>query len=382
MASPHAMSRFTYSSLLRMSVFLLLVSGLTGWLFPILRNAFLHNILMNTLIIGVILAGSGWCIWNQCRFIRDVKWLCVIQKGETALVSGSISTPVLLRPLHRFLQESEGAAGGITPQFVLETLDGRLHEVREFSHYAVRVLIFLGLLGTFWGLSQTVTSIAQVIGSVNISDQNARDAFQTLKSGLLSPLAGMGMAFSSSLFGLIGSIVVGFLDRENQSTIQKLTEMLEDFLQKISTRFPSHQGGALKNHGHAYTQGLLEVTAQQLNQLLQILRQTDDNRAMLMRHLQHFAEQLNQTVELFQQNQGVVKKLAQSHIELHELVKSSSQHQMYDQFRQFTKQFEQVMMRILEEMIEGRRRLSEDVRHEIRLVSQTLSALASGDEGI
>ncbi len=371
--------RALQSSLVRMVLFLIVMLVLVGWLLPVLRSAFLHNIPMNTLIFGVILIGCGGCLIRQVQLLRENRWLRNLQNDSSLSLEKDIKPVTLLHPLQNFLKESNGAFNPLQAQFLFTTLDGRLDETRELSRYVIRILIFLGLLGTFWGLSQTVTSISQVISKMNLLDQDSQGAFQALKNGLQSPLHGMGIAFSSSLFGLVGSLVVGFLDRENQSGIRTLITSIEDFLQKLMLRSISSQS-FVKGSGPAYTQGLLEMTAHHLDQLVSTLQKSDENRMTLVRSLQQFSDQLAQTLDLFQQNQVIVRKLAQSHIELHEIVKSNQHQNLQESFHKFSKSFDLMMLRVLEELIEGRRRSSDEIRGEIRLVSQTLSALANGDE--
>ena len=222
MTRPH-----TY--LVRMAVFLGLVLLVTVLLSGALIDAFASNPLLNGLIFLVLLAGIAWNLLNVRRLQPEVHWLETFQKQRNRLAA--LPPPRLLAPMASMLaarqakardgQARDGQARDGQDRFTLSApamrslLDGlasRLDESRELSRYMTGLLIFLGLLGTFWGLLLTVGAVSDVIGGMSVGSGDLNALFDQLKSGLGKPLRGMGTAFSSSMFGLAGALVLGFLD--------------------------------------------------------------------------------------------------------------------------------------------------------------------------
>ncbi len=163
-------------------------------------------------------------------------------------------------------------------QTLLDGIGSRLDESRETSRYLIGVLVFLGLLGTFYGLLETVRSVGGVIGGLNVGGTDLSSAFANLKSGLESPLSGMSTAFSSSLFGLAGSLVLGFLDLQAGQAQNRFYNDLEEWL----STYTRLSGGALGDGGDAsvpaYIQALLEQTADSLENLQRIMARGEESR--------------------------------------------------------------------------------------------------------
>jgi hypothetical protein len=210
--------------LLRMAVFLILVGFVAFILHKPIETAFFANPGLN----GVILAAAGigiiLAVAQVLRLFREIAWVNARDTGAPA------RPPRLLAPMARLL----GADGGapLSPQIlrlVLDSVATRLDESRETSRYLTGLLVFLGLLGTFWGLLETVASIGGVINSLQGAGETA-SLFADLKSGLARPLAGMSLAFTSSLFGLAGSLVLGFLDLQAGQAQSRFYTELEDRL--------------------------------------------------------------------------------------------------------------------------------------------------------
>lgn len=215
--------------LVRMLVFLILSAFLALILNQQIRNAFLANPGLNGVIFGVLFIGIALTIRQVIRLFREVRWMNAQRSAEARLVAER--PPVLLLPVATLLGERAGRAtiSTATLRSVLDSVGMRLDEARDMSRYLTGLLIFLGLLGTFWGLLETVSSVGRVIGSL----QTGRDAtvlFDDLKAGLAAPLAGMGISFSSSLFGLAGSLVLGFLDLQAGQAQNRFYNELEDWL--------------------------------------------------------------------------------------------------------------------------------------------------------
>lgn len=214
-----------------MLVFVTLVAFLGFILYRQIASAFFTNPGLNGLILGVLLVGIVLSFMQVVRLLPEVAWVNTFRTGD-----GKDSKPVLLAPMATLLGErAEGktlTAG--TLQSILDSIANRLDERRDISRYLISLLVFLGLLGTFWGLLGTIGSIGDTIGSLNPSSGNSSDVLDALKSGLQAPLDGMGTAFSSSLFGLAGSLVLGFLDLQSGQAQNRFYLELENWLTTVT----------------------------------------------------------------------------------------------------------------------------------------------------
>ncbi|MGL5114541.1 MAG: flagellar motor protein MotA [Beijerinckiaceae bacterium] len=215
--------------LLRMVVFLLLVGFLLLILAKDLQKAFMSNPGLNALIIGCLIIGVLLSLWQVIRLFREVRWVNDLRGARPDLALQS--TPSLLSPIATLLGDKAGrqTISTTTLRSVLESVAMRLDEMRDVSRYLTGLLVFLGLLGTFWGLLETVSSVGNVIGAMQTGKDSAL-LFDELKAGLQAPLAGMGISFSSSLFGLAGSLVLGFLDLQAGQAQTRFSNELEDWL--------------------------------------------------------------------------------------------------------------------------------------------------------
>ena len=213
--------------LIGMTSFLVIVGFVTMALYKALAFAFQANPGLNSLIFGVLAFGSVFAFRQVFRLFREIAWVnSLVSAGP-----GRVGTPVLLAPMATLLNAGAGARGlsTITTRAILDSVGTRLDEGRELNRYLVGLLVFLGLLGTFWGLLQTVHSIGAVIDSMR-GGANSSAMFEDLKSGLSAPLAGMSVSFTSSLFGLAGSLILGFLDLQAGQAQNRFYTELEDFL--------------------------------------------------------------------------------------------------------------------------------------------------------
>ncbi len=212
--------------LVRMLVFLALVGFVALILWRQILVAFQANPGLNALIIGVMAIGVVLALRQVARLFREARW--VNERGSSS--EAAARQPVLLAPMAKMLGErSDGRFSTLTLRAILDSVGARLDESRETSRYLTGVLVFLGLLGTFWGLLETVGSIGAVIRSMG-GGADANVMFEELKNGLSAPIAGMAISFTSSLFGLAGSLVLGFLDLQAGQAQNRFYMELEDHL--------------------------------------------------------------------------------------------------------------------------------------------------------
>ncbi|CAN5414334.1 hypothetical protein BH10PSE7_BH10PSE7_32480 [soil metagenome] len=220
--------------LVRMMVFTLVVTIVAVVLFPQIQRAFLANVGLNSIIIGALCMGIGYAFRMVWRLWPEVNWINNFRASEPA--EGSTRAPRLLAPMATLLRVRQGRTvlSPVSMRSLLDSLASRLDEARDISRYLVGLLIFLGLLGTFWGLLETVNSLGGAIRSLDVSSAQSSTVFESLKSGLEAPLAGMGLSFSSSLFGLAGSLILGFLDLQASQAQNRFYNDLEDWLSTMT----------------------------------------------------------------------------------------------------------------------------------------------------
>src|SRR5258708_2852807 len=215
--------------LFRMMVFVILV-GLVGFvLHKQIEVAFMANPGLNALILGVEAIGIVLSVRQVLRLYPEIAWVNNFRLADPGLAVDR--APVVLAPMAAILGSRVGrmAMSAQLMRGILDSIATRLDEARDISRYMTGLLVFLGLLGTFWGLIETVSSVGAVIQGLKASG-DAGTMFDSLRDGLAAPLSGMGISFSSSLFGLAGSLVLGFLDLQSSQAQNRFYTELEDWL--------------------------------------------------------------------------------------------------------------------------------------------------------
>ncbi|MBV8851402.1 MAG: MotA/TolQ/ExbB proton channel family protein [Methylobacteriaceae bacterium] len=224
--------------LVRMIVFLILVGFVALILYRQIERAFMANPGLNGLIGGVLAIGIILALRQVTLLFREISWANSLGSARQT------KPPILLAPMATFLGDrtEDRAISMVTLRAILDSVGTRLDENRDILRYMTGLLIFLGLLGTFWGLLETVGSIGGVINSMQ-TGSDAAVMFDDLKSGLSKPLAGMSISFTSSLFGLAGSLVLGFLDLQAGQAQNRFYRQLEDRLSASTADVMPDAGG-------------------------------------------------------------------------------------------------------------------------------------------
>jgi hypothetical protein len=225
--------------LLRMTIFLTLVGFLAAILFDQLKRSFLNNPGLNGLIVGALLLGIVYAYRQVLRLYPEIRWVNAYRISDPGL---SISArPVLLAPMATMLRDRTGTLSLSTAAMrsFMDSIGSRLDEARDTGRYLVGLLVFLGLLGTFWGLLETIQSVGSAIDTLDTKATDNVQLFSDLKSGLAAPLKGMGTAFSSSLLGLSGSLVLGFLELQASHAHNRFYNELEEWLSGITELTPA-----------------------------------------------------------------------------------------------------------------------------------------------
>lgn len=218
--------------LIKILIFLVLVALVAAILFTTIVTFFWANPFINSMIFLALFIGIFLSFRQIFRLFPEVKWVNSLQDGNVA----NVRAPILLAPVAGLLRERIGEAV-ITPssmRSILDSVGNRLDEAKDTSRYLTGLLVFLGLMGTFYGLLETVSSVAGVINSLDVTNGDSAAQFSSLREGLSAPLAGMGTAFSSSLFGLAGSLVLGFLDLQTSQAQNAFYTDLEDWMTSMT----------------------------------------------------------------------------------------------------------------------------------------------------
>lgn len=245
-------------------IFLVLVGLVAAILFNSLVTFFWANPFINSLIILTAFIGIVLSFRQIFRLFPEVKWVNSLQEGQMPSTQ-----PVLLAPVAGLLRDRLGEAV-ITPssmRSILDSVGNRLDEAKDTSRYLTGLLIFLGLLGTFYGLLETVTSVAATIQALDATTNDTATLFANLKEGLAGPLGGMGTAFSASLLGLSGSLILGFLDLQTSQAQNAFYTELEDWMTSMTEL--DHPVTALQAAGMGVTGGEMQAMIEQLGSTMQ-----------------------------------------------------------------------------------------------------------------
>jgi hypothetical protein len=377
--------------LVRMAVFLLLVCALAAVLFRPLGTAFMGNPGINGVILGILLCGIVYIFRQVLMLNPESAWIEDFRErlANRDLTAPSGPTPRLLASMARLLTTRQGGRVSLSATSLQTLLDGistRLDETRETSRYLIGVLVFLGLLGTFYGLLETVRSVGGVIGGLNVSSNDLAGAFADLKTALGSPLHGMSTAFSSSLFGLAGSLVLGFLDLQAGQAQNRFYNDLEEWLSTFTRLSSGGFGDGGDGSVPAYIQALLEQTADSLENLQRILARSEESRIGANSALAGLIDRLGTLSEHMKAGQMLMVRLAENQMELKPSLTrlatiAENSLGQDDVLRTHLRNIEAYMARLSEDLVEGRAQSVADLRGEIRLLARTIAAATDESSG-
>ena len=373
--------------LIWIALFLLAVAGVAALLHQRLIEAFLANPVFNGMIVAV-LAGGIIINFRQVLVLGpDAAWLRAWQRGAESLPPPPKRG--LLGSLGRMLQERGGNLQ-LTTMSMRALLDGirsRLDEARDLSRYFIGLLIFLGLLGTFWGLLDTLGGIGRVISGLSVGGGDATELFEQLRAGLQEPLAGMGTAFSSSLFGLAGALVLGFVDLQAGHAQNRFYNDVEEQLTGL-TRFSS---GALANvdteHSvPSYIQALLEQTAESLDRLQRLVARREEERRSAEESISTVTEQVGELAEQIRSEHRRMLSQARGQMELQPVLQRladslGERGEESDSMEERLRSLDHTLHRLVDEMQSERTDLAAELRDEIRLLTRTVARATGTDPG-
>ncbi len=366
-------------------MFLAVALAASAVLYLPLLQAFLANAALNGLILGVLVLGVIYILRQVWMLNGEVAWIEAYRSQQTGL-SVRIA-PKLLAPMATMLGDKQRrlSLSALGLRSILDGLSARLDETREISRYMTGLLIFLGLLGTFWGLLETVRAVATVIGDLQVGGAGGNAAvFNDLTKGLEAPLSGMGTAFSSSLFGLAGSLVLGFLDLQAGQAQNRFYNDLEEWLSSVTRVSGGGIGtGDSEQSVPAYIQALLETTADSLDSLQRTMSHGEDGRSQSNATLTALTARLTTLSDQMKTGQELMIRFATNQSELKpvlEQLASVTASGLDDATRNHIRNMDVYVARMLEEVTSGRTQMVQEIRSEIRLLARTMAALAEEAE--
>ncbi len=378
--------------LLRMTFFLVIVAAACTALAPKLMGAFTTNVVLNTLILSVLALGIVY-IFRQVIVLRpEIDWLEHLQRESSGrlIFPGSLSEqrpPRLLAPMATMLGERRGriSLSAISMRTLIDGIQSRIQESHDISRYLIGLLIFLGLLGTFWGLLETVNAVGGTIAGLGGGSNDPVKLFADLKRGLETPLSGMGTAFSSSLFGLAGSLVLGFLELQAGQAHNRFVNELEEWLSGLTRLSSAGPVGDGEQSVPAFIQALLEKTADSLDQLQHTISRSEGERSAVNQNLITLTERLGTLTDHMRTEQGVLMRLAETQSEMknvvtHLIERAPASGGMDETTRSHIRNLDVRIEHLINDLASGREYAVQEIRGEIRLLTRTIAAMAEEAE--
>ena len=367
----------THNIISRMLAFVIVIIIITALFFEPLKLAFLANPAINGLIIGVLLVGTVYVFRQVFILNPEIKWIKSYKKNS--LLPSEQRPPRLLAPMATMLGDNnfKKNLSTLSMRSLLDGISSRLDESREISRYVTGLLIFLGLLGTFWGLLETINSIGNTISTLKIEGENFTNQFNMLKSGLEAPLKGMGTAFSSSLFGLTGSLILGFLDLQAGQAQNRFYNELEEWLSTRTQLTSSNAFNEAEQSVPVYVQALLEQTVESIDNLRRTVASAEGSRQNTDKVILKLQDSLATLTEQTKTEQDLMVKLIESQIDMKPILERISETEnsiTLKNLQSHLKNIEKYNSQLVQSTTKGQEQMLYDLRNEFKLLAKTLAA--------
>jgi hypothetical protein len=372
----------------RMIVFLVLAAVAIAFAYDIVFRMFLYNPILNGLILAVLLLGIFYVFRRVWMIKPEIRWIESLRTSKPGYALQSV--PFLLSPVANALGEQERRGRIKLPatsvRYLLDSIASRLDEQRDITRYEIGLLIFLGLLGTFWGLLETINSVSVVISDLTVSgDGDIAGVFDELKAGLAAPMEGMGTAFSSSLFGLAGSLVLGFLDLQATQAQNSFYNEMEEWLASLTRLSTTDTSAALGMSAGdvpipAYLQALMEQTAENMQNMQRSIERSEENQRSVQSSLVGLTERLTTLGDQIATEQALLGRLISNQDDIRPLLArfaEGSGNAIDETTRNHIRNMDVYLARILDETVQGRTQMTHELRSEIKMLARTIAAAAS-----
>ena len=360
-----------------MALFLVAVSVVCWFLIQQIEQVFRANVYLNGLIVLVFLVGVGYTFWLVLRLRACVEWIEAFNEDRPGLEA--IAPPRLFASTAALLRQKDSRRSltATTVRSILDSIASRLAESREIARYILALLIFLGLLGTFWGLSNTVPAVVDTIKSIAPVDGSPFD-INKLMQGLEAQLGGMGTAFASSLLGLAGSLIVGFLDLIAGHAQNRFYGELEESLSHVTSIARNEEGGV----GSEVIAELLERNSATMGELIEAMIATDGERRAATQQLEMSARALDAVVNRLHSDETALMRLSESQDGLRVALEHAVERNrgvlggMDEATRQHIRSMDAQILRLAEEIASGRQDAVADLRAELKMLARSFAAIA------
>ncbi len=337
------------------------------------------NIPLNSVIIAVFVFGVLTCFWQVIQLVVSVNWI----EGFTSTGQGQ-NAPRLLAALAALLRSRSARSNlsATSARSMLDSVATRVDEARDITRYIVNLLIFLGLLGTFFGLATTVPAVVDTIRNLEPREGEAAvDIFGRLMGGLEEQLAGMGTAFASSLLGLAGSLIVGLLELFASHGQNRFYRELEDWLSTI-TRLGVGSGDGDGSAFDNAAAAVLDQMIEQMQELQRLFEQSDQNRGVIDARLTSLAHSIERMTDKLDEgaDKAILERIAEGQERLIAALEARSSDEQPDaESRMRLRSIDVQLLRILEELTAGRQESTQALRDDMRALIQLLKR-DSGEE--
>ncbi len=381
-AEPYFTQPITQLLLMLVTLGLVALGGAVA--FPRVSGVFLANPYLNSFIFFVFVIGVFACFWQVGQISRSTSWIkWFVRQPEDR--TGVEQAPRLLAPLAALLR-TRGARmqiGSTSSRSILDSVATRIDEARDITRYIVNLLIFLGLLGTFFGLATTVPAVVETIRSLAPNpNEGAIEVFSRLMTGLEKQLGGMGVAFSSSLLGLAGSLVVGLLELFASHGQNRFYRELEEWLSSI-TRLGFSAGDGDNLTDQSAVAAVLDHMSEQMEAMNTMFTQSDVSRALLDEKLDGLVASMDRMTRHIQAGDaaaGALVRVADGQDRLIDAIESqgklTSAEHVDAESRMRLRSIDVQLLRILEEISAGRQESISDLRSDIAALTKTIRQLA------
>ncbi|WP_172300110.1 biopolymer transporter ExbB [Pseudoruegeria sp. HB172150] len=375
-----------FSQPIRQIVLMLVVLGLVAAgayvAFPSVKPVFLANPWLNGFIFAVFVFGILACFWQLIQLVFSVRWIVGFAGGDPEVRAGD--APRLLAPLAALLRSraSQMQISAASSRSILDSVATRIDEVRDITRYVVNLLIFLGLLGTFYGLATTVPAVVETIRSLAPQGgETGIEVFERLMSGLEAQLGGMGVAFSSSLLGLAGSLVVGLLELFAGHGQNRFYRELEEWLSTI-TRLGFSSGDGEGSTDQDAVIAVLEHMDRQMEGMREMFVQSDVSRSMVDERLGYLSDSIERMVQRMDRedsNTQVLAQIADAQERLIEVLEGQATQagggNVDAESRMRLRSIDVQLLRILEEMSAGRQETTSNLRTDLAALTKAVRDL-------
>ena len=353
----------------KITIFLVFIAFVAAILFDNLRSAFVYNIQINSVILISFFIGVTLIYKRIFLYDQEYGKLLAFDK----LKKTDLEQLKLLSPISFYISRSSNVASQAKLDSLMESVEKRVDDCGSFPKYISGILIFLGLFGTFWGLSQTIGNVANIIDNIGIDQTDAAESFVKLKDSLRIPLSGMGIAFGCSLFGLSGSLILGFLNMNQKRVADNFLYKVEEWITKRTVSLDTAENESTY-HGQVFSMGLLEKTIEMIYAFQNQLKDFEGNRLSLLEAQRDLSMKISQLTDAVAMHQDLVKAIGSGQVDMQNMTKRLND-SVWNEILNKLDGIDRSMSNLVQGTFSNRDYIVDSLGKDIRMISKTLSSL-------